>query len=97
MPERRQPNLQEIRDHDLLIRLDQKVDSVTDAIKRIEDNTVNRLTNLENDHVTRKEYDDHEKRVRFVEKYVWGAIAIIGLLNLVGFAFIFELLLNAKH
>jgi hypothetical protein len=77
-----------IRDHDLLIRLDQKVDSVTDSIKRIEDNTVNRLTALENDHVTLKEFGDHEKRLRFVERYVWGAIAIIGLINLIGFALI---------
>ena len=88
MSEPHSPNLQEIRDHDLLIRLDQKVDSMTNAIQRIEDNTVNRLLTLENDHVTRKEYDDHETRMRFVEKYVWGAVAIIGLINLIGFGYV---------
>lgn len=84
MPENHTSNLQEIRDHDLLIRLDQKVDSMTNAIQRIEDNTVKRLLTLENDHVTRKEYDDHETRMRFIEKYVWGVIAILALINFIG-------------
>lgn len=77
-----------IRDHDLLIRLDQKVDGVIESVQRIETNVANRLTTLEKDHVTQKEYNDHEKRLRFVERYVWGAIAIIGLINIVGIGFI---------
>lgn len=57
-----------VRDHDLLIRLDQKVDGLTEAIRRIEDNAVARLNKLEADHVTRKEFDDHEKRLRYMEE-----------------------------
>lgn len=57
-----------VRDHDLLIRLDQKVDGLTEAIKRIEDNAVARLNKLEADHVSRKEFDDHEKRLRHLEE-----------------------------
>lgn len=66
MPEEQQTL--SVRDHDLLIRLDQKVDSLTVAIQRIEDNTVSRLSALENDHVTRKEFDDHEARLRKIEE-----------------------------
>lgn len=77
-----------VRDHDLLIRLDQKVDSLTVAIQRIEDNTVSRLSALENDHVTRKEFDDHEARLRQIDErrlpniekkmaYYAGAIAVL--------------------
>jgi hypothetical protein len=57
-------------------------------IKDLKDGTSSRLTHLETDHVSRKEHDDHEVRMRFVEKYVWGAIAIIGLINLIGFGYV---------
>lgn len=36
--------------------------------------------------------DDHETRIRFIEKYVWGVIALIGLINLVGVAYLVNLL-----
>ncbi len=84
-----------IRDHDLLIRLDQKVDGVTDAIKRIEDNTEKRLVSLENDHVTLKEFGDHEKRIRFLERYqsrIVGGIAVVNILLIA-----WELYLKLRH
>jgi hypothetical protein len=91
MPERRTQNLV---DHDLLIRVDQKVDALSTDIKELKEGTASRLSHLEDDHVTRKEYGDHEKRLRFAERYIYGAIAIIGLVNLIGFAYIFAML---KH
>ncbi len=72
-----------IRDHDLLIRLDQKVDALAGAVQRIEDNTATRLSALENDHVTAKEFSDHEKRIRFLERYqsrIVGGLAVVNLL-----------------
>lgn len=89
MPDRRQNN-----DHDLLIRVDQKVDALSDDIKELKDGTATRLSHLEDDHVTRKEFGDHEKRLRFAERYIYGAIAIIGLINIIGFAYILDRL---KH
>jgi hypothetical protein len=78
MAERRQPSLQSIRDHDLLIRLDQKVDQVSVDIKDLKDGTS-------------KTVSDHESRLRDIEEkkipainsrmaYWSGAIAVIILL-----------------
>jgi hypothetical protein len=70
MPDRRQNN-----DHDLIIRLDEKVDGLT---KKLDDHLNNNAALVE----------DHEKRLRFIERYVWGAIGIIGLMNFIGFAYL---------
>jgi hypothetical protein len=88
MPERRSQS----QDHDLLVALHEQVKQVRVDIKELKDGTATRLSDLENNHVTRDEYKDHETRLRFVEKYVWGAIAIISLINLVGFAYIVSIL-----
>jgi hypothetical protein len=74
-----------LQDHDLLIELKTEVRALRGDIKELKDGTAQQLSNLKDDHVTRKEHEDHETRIRFVEKYVWGAIAIIGLINLIGF------------
>ena len=70
MTDRRQNN-----DHDLLIRLDEKVDNLTGKLDSHLDNNATLV-------------EDHEKRLRFIERYVWGAIGIISLVNLIGFAYI---------
>lgn len=77
-----------LQDHDLLIELRTEMQGMRKDIKDLKDGTATRLMSLETDHVTRKEHDDHETRMRFVEKYVWGAIAIIGLVNLIGFGYV---------
>ena len=64
-------------DHDLLIRLDEKVDSLN---KKLDDHLDNNAALVE----------DHEKRLRFIERYVWGVIGIIGFIELIGFAFIIQ-------
>ena len=84
--ERRSVALQQ--DHDLLIELRTEMRGVREDIRSLSDGTATRLSSLEVDHVTRIERNDLEVRLRFVEKYVWGAIGIIGLINLIGFAYI---------
>jgi hypothetical protein len=88
MADRRTPNPQSTQDHDLLIELRTEMRGVREDIQKLTDGTAKRLADLEGDHVTREEKGDLETRLRFVEKYVWGAIAIIGLLNLIGFGYI---------
>jgi len=68
MPERRSQNSQ---DHDLLVALHEQVKQVRIDIKEIKDGTAVRI-------------EDHETRIRFIEKYVWGAVAVIGILNFIG-------------
>lgn len=76
MPDRRQNN-----DHDLLIRLDEKVDNLTGKLENHLDNNATLV-------------EDHEKRLRFIERYVWGAIGIIGFIELIGLVYIIQQL---KH
>ncbi len=76
MPDRRDTN-----DHDLLVRLDEKVNSLTNKLDSHLDNNAALV-------------EDHEKRLRFIERYVWGAIGIIGLVNLIGFAYILSKVTN---
>jgi hypothetical protein len=89
MPDRRQNT-----DHDLLIELRTEMQGVRSDIKELRDGTATRLSILENDRVTQKEFADHETRLRFIEKYVWMALGIIGLANFIGFAYIIQQL---KH
>jgi len=67
----------EQNDHDILIRLDEKVDNLSRKL-------------AEHLEINADTIKDHESRIRFIEKYVWGAIAIIGLINLVGAAYILK-------
>ena len=68
-------------DHDLLVTLHEQVKQIRVDIKDLKDGTSTTIL-------------DHENRIRFIEKYVWGAVGIIGLINLIGFAYIVEKL---KH
>lgn len=90
---------QDLEDHDLIIQLDTKVDLLTKKVDDLVSNTVNRVDQIESviagwqqlKTERDKVIQDHENRLRFVEKYVWGAIAIIGLINLIGFGTILAL------
>jgi hypothetical protein len=86
--ERRAPSLQSIRDHDLLIRLDQKVDVLSTDIKDLKDNLASRVGILEAGKTSTNITDDHEKRLRKLEEdtipslkyriaYWSGAVAVI--------------------
>ena len=75
-------------DHDLLVELRTEFKGMRADIKDIKDNTSARLAALEGDHVTTKEFADHEKRLRSIEEkklpalnmrmaYWSGGIAVI--------------------
>lgn len=71
------PDRRQNSDHDLLIELRTEMQGVRRDIKELTDGTAGKLA-------------DHELRIRFIEKYVWGAVGIIGLINLIGFAYIVD-------
>jgi len=89
MPDRRQNN-----DHDLLVELRTEMKAVREDIKDLKDGTQARLSALESDRVTQKEFQevkkDFESRIRFIEKYVWMAIGIVGLIDLIGIVYVIE-------
>jgi hypothetical protein len=57
-------------DHDLLIRLDEKVSGLITEVKK--------LTEIQN-----KRLDDHETRIRRLEKWVWIAIGGLTVIQIV--------------
>jgi hypothetical protein len=76
-------------DHDLLIRLDQKVENVTDEIRLLRDGSAKRLDEVERGKLDKTAFDDflktqfmdHEKRIRKAERYYIGGLAIIGFVD----------------
>ena len=76
--ERRKSDVQIARLDERIKSLESKFDDRTTAIlseiKDLKDNVSGQLT-------------DHEIRLRFIERYLWGAIAIIGLIEFIGFAY----------
>lgn len=68
---------------DLLISLDTKVQSILLELQDLKGNYSNRLLNLEGNAVTKIEFDDHETRIRFIERWTWGAIAVLAVAELI--------------
>jgi hypothetical protein len=92
-------------DHDLLIEIKVKVENLTSEFKQMQSDLSVRVAKLEESRVTTSELAetlkplitsdlDKETRLRFLERYVWGAIGIIGLINLIGFGTLIALLRN---
>ena len=87
MADRRQNN-----DHDTLIEVKTKVDLIIEKVDTLTNTIVARVDDLEtnvstnNQKIAKLEENDKDKeeRIRFIEKYVWGVIAIIGVLNFIG-------------
>lgn len=78
-------------DHDLLVELRTEMKGVRADLREIKDNTTSRLSLLEQDHITVKEFSDHENRLRTIEDkrlakienklaYWAGALVVINLL-----------------
>lgn len=68
-------------DHDLLIRLDTQMGAIRDDIQKLSDNTFGRLATLEQNSINKSSFDDHEQRIRKMEKYQWlqmGAAGAVG-------------------
>lgn len=113
-------------DHDLLIRLDTKVDGLTAEIKTLRDDTIGRVVKLENGKVDRGDFDEFKKylakeiamvhehatqerskivesskefqkdveaRLRAIERFVYIAIGIITVVDIIGIPLILKFLL----
>lgn len=82
----------EMNDHDLLIEVKTMQSVMLKDLKELKDNFAIRVSDLEEEKVNKADWDedrkDKESRVRFIEKYVWGAMGILGLLNFIGFGYI---------
>lgn len=93
------------QDHDLLIRLDQKVDNLTTTIDKLSDSTAQRVSDLEHSRVTNPDYnayvaiatkksDDLEKRMRANERFIYVALGVITVVELIGVPLIIKYLLK---
>lgn len=65
-------------DRDLLIELKTQVQAIRSDIADLKGNYTGRLLNLESNAINRIQFDDHERRIRFLERWVWGAIGVLG-------------------
>lgn len=73
--------MNEQNDHDLLIRLEGKVDALTDKVAELTDTTKDTI-------------QDHESRLRFLERYAWIAIGVLGIIQFIGFGYVITHLQN---
>jgi len=113
-------------DHDLLIRLDTKVDGLAAEIKTLRDDTLTRIANLEVTRVERDQFesfkkqlaheiakeherartdlnnikaelvkttDDFEKRFRNIERFMYIAIGVSAIIQIIGVPIILKLVL----
>jgi hypothetical protein len=76
---------QQSQDHDVLIRLDQKVDLLSTDIKELKDNTAARVAALEMEKANQKELDalrilaeSNARRINKLENYYTRIAAITG-------------------
>jgi hypothetical protein len=92
-------NIEDGKDHDLLVRLEEKVEAVNNSIKELKDGTASRITKLEAEKNDIKDsylvlykkgvetsIDDHEKRLKSAEgsvNWIWGGLAILGVLFII--------------
>lgn len=92
------PDLLNHEERDLLIELRTDMKSVKADLREMKDNTSKRVDMLEHNKMDKDEaikaHTDYEARLRFIEKYVWSAIGAIGLIEIVGLAYILDKLNN---
>lgn len=92
-------------DHDLLIRLDQKVENLTKAIEDLTNQTIKRLLAVENEKAGRDELknekearlkadEDIEKRMRFVERFIYTTLGISLIVQLVVMPIIIKFIIH---
>jgi len=60
---------QNMSDHDLLITMHEQIKNIRIDIKELKDGTSERLSKLEEDHVSSEVVNDHEARLREIEKF----------------------------
>ena len=85
---------QSVQDHDLLIEINTKLGRVIADVKELKDTTAARVTHLEEEKVDKVEADrlekenaaahnDHEKRLRSLEKWKWMIAGGLGLIDII--------------
>lgn len=90
-------------DHDILITLVTKVEGLSDKIEEMSQNIIKRLERVEiqkfsasDAMVFKSEQEgvnqDHEGRIRALEKFYWGAIAVLAIVNFIGVGGLFYLI-----
>lgn len=83
-------------DHDLLIEVRTTQNIMLRELRDLQTGTTARLVVLENGKVDAPDYekfaDKTDKRLTFIERYVWGAIGIIALLQLIGIGYLVSLI-----
>lgn len=58
------------QDRDLLIRLDQKVDSLQGIVQELKDGTLNRLESLEREKADREEVQQVQQKINDLQKHI---------------------------
>ena len=82
-----------MNDHDLLIRLDTKVQGLIEAVNSFHKGVIERVALLEKGRCTKQELEDFqrtavgvhgdmEKRIRSVEKFTWIAVGIVTIIQI---------------
>jgi hypothetical protein len=85
---------QRATDHDLLIELRTKMNSIIGDLKELKDGLHLRVGSLETEKADHKRVDelsreadkihvDHEKRIRFIERWCWTAVGGLAVVQLV--------------
>ena len=62
--------MKEQSDHDLLIRVDQKVDSLSQIVKELKEGTLDRLSILEKDKVDRKQMEEIQENFNIIQNKI---------------------------
>jgi len=103
MPDRNTTNTNQ--DRELLIafraEVTTKLDRAIIDIKELKDNVAQRVSTLEQGKLDTAEanrlkmeadrvHQDHEVRVRFIERYLWAALGVLAVIQFIGFAFFFN-------
>ena len=86
-------------DHDLLVRVDERLRIALEKIEKLTDSLTEglskKLDSSEFQIFKMDDYDefkqDHERRVRKLETWAWTAIGALALIELVGFAYIMRM------
>jgi hypothetical protein len=60
----------EITDHDLILEMRGDIKLLQADVREIKDSQSKKL-------------DDHEERIRFIERWVWGAVAVLYVANVI--------------
>lgn len=73
--------MESTKDHDLLIEIKTKLDRVISDVAEVKTNSINRIEALELNKLNITEFEKLLRRVEWLEKIAYGALAILGALE----------------